>query len=198
MMLVRNPFADQIDFIEETSAGRIGRRIKDIRTMRGYSQADLGGMVGLTADRIQKYENGARKPKQEMLNKIAYALGVGIDALEDPTPASNYNVMHTLFEMEAFYGLKIKREDKKICLYFDNNSLNNYLEEWYEKYLEIKRSIDESEKKEEKEELAKEYFFWKAEFPKALSDRTEKSLKKARIKAKIKELQEELKNLEDE
>ena len=30
---------------------------------KGITQVDFGKMVGLTGDRIQKYESGARKPK---------------------------------------------------------------------------------------------------------------------------------------
>lgn len=34
------------------------------------SQTELGEKVGLNADRIQKYENGARKPKADLLKKL--------------------------------------------------------------------------------------------------------------------------------
>lgn len=51
------------EFNEETAADRIGRRIRAIRIEKGMSQAELGAAMGLTADRIQKYENSARKPK---------------------------------------------------------------------------------------------------------------------------------------
>ena len=33
-------------------------------------------MVGLNGDRVQKYENGVRKPKADLLKKFANALGV--------------------------------------------------------------------------------------------------------------------------
>ena len=58
-LMVHNPFGqDAADFNEETSADRIGRRIRAIRMEKGLSQAELGEAMGLTADRIQKYENG--------------------------------------------------------------------------------------------------------------------------------------------
>lgn len=59
MIMVNNPFGqDPMDFNDETAASRVGDRIRKIRTEKGLSQAELGAMVGLTADRIQKYENG--------------------------------------------------------------------------------------------------------------------------------------------
>ena len=60
---------DPLDFYNETAAVRIGLRIRKIRNAKGLSQAELGAAVGLSADRIQKYENGFRKPKADMLKK---------------------------------------------------------------------------------------------------------------------------------
>lgn len=45
------------------SKTEIGKRIRNIRILNGLSQSELGEKLGLTADRIQKYENGARNPK---------------------------------------------------------------------------------------------------------------------------------------
>ena len=63
MIMVNNPFGqDPMDFNEETAADRIGARIRNIRNAKGMSQGELGEKIGLNADRVQKYENGARKP----------------------------------------------------------------------------------------------------------------------------------------
>ena len=60
MSMINNPFGqDPVDFNEETSADRIGRRIRDIRIAKGLSQAGLGEKVGLNADRIQKYDESS-------------------------------------------------------------------------------------------------------------------------------------------
>ena len=58
-----------MDFSEESATYRIGDRIRNIRKEKGLSQADLGSLVGLSADRIQKYKNGARRPKHDLLDK---------------------------------------------------------------------------------------------------------------------------------
>ena len=55
----------------KTQAKRIGSRIREIRTMRGMSQDEFGQLVGLSADRVQQYENGFRTPKPELLKKYA-------------------------------------------------------------------------------------------------------------------------------
>ena len=106
-LMVHNPFGqDAADFNEETSADRIGRRIRAIRIEKGLSQAELGEAMGLTADRIQKYENGVRKPKFDMLKQFAYVLGVETIALMDPVVSNYIGAMFAFFEMEEHYELR--------------------------------------------------------------------------------------------
>ena len=99
MLMVSNPFGqDPIDFNEETAADRIGSRIRNIRNSKGLSQSELGERIGLNADRVQKYENGARKPKPDMIKQIASALGVSTLALTDPVTTNYIGAMFAMFE----------------------------------------------------------------------------------------------------
>ena len=54
----------------------VGDRIKRVRQFRGLTQKELGKLVGFdekTADiRIAQYESNTRKPKEELLIKIAH------------------------------------------------------------------------------------------------------------------------------
>ena len=54
-----------------SSASRIGDWFSRIRTERGMSRAELGEKIGLDQHRVQQYENGRRKPKAPLLEKIA-------------------------------------------------------------------------------------------------------------------------------
>ena len=74
---------------------------KNIRILNGLSQSELGEKLGLTADRIQKYENGARNPKVSMIFRIANALDVNAATLYDPTPCDDLSTM--------FFSLKWKK-----------------------------------------------------------------------------------------
>ena len=65
-----NSFGENLILNEQTAAARVGNRIRKIRMEKGLSQTELGEKVGLNADRIQKYENGARKPKADLLKKL--------------------------------------------------------------------------------------------------------------------------------
>lgn len=200
-LMVHNPFGqDAADFNEETSADRIGRRIRAIRIEKGLSQAELGQAMGLTADRIQKYENGARKPKFDMLKQFAYVLGVETIALMDPVVSNYIGAMFAFFDMEELYELEVKKDGAKYSLQFSNGftgTMNDYLKEWYEERETIRTRM-ENATEEEKASILKEYHEWEKTFPKALCDRTKKSLQKARLKNTIAELQEKLDAMDDE
>ena len=66
----------------------VGDRIKRVRNFRKMTMKELGMAVGFdenTADvRIAQYENNSRKPKDELLKKIAAALDVNWRSLYDP------------------------------------------------------------------------------------------------------------------
>lgn len=195
-MFVNNPFGlDELDITEESAAERVGRRIRAIRVARGLSQAELGSMVGLTADRIQKYENGVRKPKSDLLKSIAGALGVRSLALEDPTTSSYINAMFTLFELESNFNMKIEKTGEGhapgMCLTVDfREHLYDYMKEWYEIYTQTQSELEVASSDEEREKIMESYSNWKWTFPQGLVDKNEKMLQKARIKRKIEELQD--------
>ena len=172
-------------------ASRIGDRIRRIRTEKGMSQAELGAIIGLNADRIQKYENGARSPKADTLKQIASALGVSPLALTDPNTTSCIGAMFALFEFEENFGATITEgsDDHSIALSFDPQSkLYNHLEKWLLEYDTLQAQLHAASSDDERAEFIKGYHEWKWNYPCNLST-SEKAAKKARIKKKIEELQ---------
>lgn len=204
MFGVDNPLAqDPIDFYDETVASRMGNRIRIIRVEKGMSQAELGNLVGLTADRIQKYENGARKPKKDLLKNIAAALGVSTLALVDPNTTSRIGAMYALFELENRFNMKIEKtpEDKPpgMSLTVDfRDSMYEYMKEWYDVYLAMRTEMESASSEAEKTEILKAYHNWEWTFPKGLVDKTSKEMQKRRLKSKIEELQEVYDKLDEE
>ena len=192
-----NPFgSDSILHEKEltTAAVRIGERIRNCRLVEGLSLSELGKMVGLSADRIQKYENGQRKPKPEMLDKIAKALDVSIDALEDPIIDTRMGAMYALFAMEDNYGLKIKEIDGEIYFHFHgmNSALmNDMVVEWYKErqYYEYGLALATSDK--ERIELEREYKEWKNRFPADIVERSNAELMERLKKSLVRMEQEE-------
>ena len=196
MIMVNNPFGqDAMDFNDETAASRVGDRIRKIRTEKGLSQAELGAMVGLTADRIQKYENGARKPKTNLLKQIASALGVSTLALVDPITTNYIGAMFAMFELENTFNMKIEKIDEgptpRMCLTVDfKNHLYEYMMEWYDIYSQTQSELEVVSSDEERKDIMKSYHNWEWTFPQGIVDKAERGLQKARLKRKIEELQE--------
>ncbi len=52
-----------------------GDVIRKLRLKNGLTQTQLGEMVGVSGDMIQKYENNQRLPKEDRLKEIFNALG---------------------------------------------------------------------------------------------------------------------------
>lgn len=58
---------------------RIGREIRRIREERDLNQAQLAVMIGTGPAAISRIENGRQIPSMVTLQKLAHALGVGVE-----------------------------------------------------------------------------------------------------------------------
>lgn len=57
----------------------VGKRLRESRTASGVTQAELGADLGISAQQVQKYENGSNRISASKLFEIAGRLGTGID-----------------------------------------------------------------------------------------------------------------------
>lgn len=86
----------------------LGRRIRELRRAQARTQAQLGEVLGLSYQQVQKYENGSNRVSALMLIKVAEALGVTPTALlravepEGSPPAS----LETERLVEAFSRIR--------------------------------------------------------------------------------------------
>jgi transcriptional regulator with XRE-family HTH domain len=60
---------------------RRGDRIKAVRERRGYTQAQLGGLVGVSRNTINRVENHLAGPSLRLLEKLAVVLKVKLTDL---------------------------------------------------------------------------------------------------------------------
>lgn len=74
---------DQVKFLERTPERdlRIGERIRELRTRRGLSQAELARMLDITPSALCQIEGNQVYPSLPLLVEIAQALGQGLDGL---------------------------------------------------------------------------------------------------------------------
>jgi transcriptional regulator with XRE-family HTH domain len=56
----------------------IGQRVRTLRVQRGLSQTELGNLISVTFQQVQKYEKGANRISAGRLQRIAEVLGVPV------------------------------------------------------------------------------------------------------------------------
>ncbi len=96
----------------KTSYTNLGREVQRIRKLRGYTQAQLAEITGLTGNYIGYLERNKQLPSVKTLKKIASVLGVSVGLLFDSA------------ENPALKQRKPKSSDKKTILI---NKLSNRL-----------------------------------------------------------------------
>jgi transcriptional regulator with XRE-family HTH domain len=70
----------------------LGRRLKSLRVRRGLSQTELGMLLGVSFQQIQKYENATNRIRVSQLWRIAEALGVPVTELLEISRAESSEV----------------------------------------------------------------------------------------------------------
>lgn len=164
-----------------------GERIRKFRNMIGMTQQELGTKLGFSEKsaviRVGQYENENRKPKQDMINNMAYIFDVASESITVPDIDNYIGLMHTLFALEDRYGLTVTMLDGQICLKQDinhsnyNRSLADDLQSWYDKKSKLTSGSI----------LASEYDHWRYNFPADRVAETRQSLDELSKKMKTRE-----------
>jgi transcriptional regulator with XRE-family HTH domain len=91
----------------------VGRKLKQIRTMRRYSQTDVAQRLGLSFQQIQKYEIGSNRIAASRLFELAQIFDVSpayfFDGLYD---AANSNEKRSDSGMEIVNALAAIQDEK--------------------------------------------------------------------------------------
>lgn len=117
----------------------VGSQIKKMRTFMGLTQKELGLAIGFserTADiRIAQYESGTRTPREDIINRLAEALGVSVYALNSPDLDTYHGAMHALFYMEDEYGIVPENDKGDLSLKLKKpiGALANDIRDWSKK-----------------------------------------------------------------
>lgn len=108
------PMANRSTSSQET----FGQRLARLRKARGFSQAELGQLLGLSQRMMTYYEREAAKPPAHVLPQIADALKISVDELlgiravrNDPGPPRRSRLWRKLREIE-----KLSRRDQQALL----------------------------------------------------------------------------------
>ena len=112
----------------------IGKKIKDIRKQRGFTQKEFAQLLRIPVTTYANYENGNRTPKTDMIEKIASALEIEVTELLETKPQK----VHTIFDKMDWF------RDLGYQIGFDADSKLYYISRNDEKYYSITREEVES------------------------------------------------------
>lgn len=105
----------------------LGERIKIIRNFRQLTLEELGIKVGFEGKaanvRISQYESDSKKPRQEMILKLAEALDCNYKALDDYSLGSAEDIIETLFWLEESVMYSSDNKVKRFQRYATPNGL---------------------------------------------------------------------------
>lgn len=147
---------------------QIGERIKEARQHRGFTQKELGMMVGFdekTADvRIAQYESSTRTPKADMRNKLAEALNINYRYFYDSHDYAAEDIMFLLFELDDKHKLQLTPFDrdgsKGVSIHIPYRLVDEFLTGWMKK----KQALADGE-------ISKaDYTEWKLNWPYSASE----------------------------
>ena len=81
----------------------------------GMSIDIVGQILGFSTSsadvRISQYESDKKKPRENVIENLAYKLDVSPQAIDIPDIETYIGAIYTLFQLERSYGLKIDELD---------------------------------------------------------------------------------------
>src|SRR6187549_3916906 len=89
------------------SGQALGGRIVQLREHKGWDRTKLAELLGVSPERLKKWELGANLPSFDMLAPLARTLDVSIDELVtgEPTPAAGFSPRQKDEAKEHIVGL---------------------------------------------------------------------------------------------
>lgn len=91
------------------------RKIKKLREKRQLTQKQLAELSGISESALRSYELGDRKPKKEILERIAMALRVRPEYLSAPEFGPSMEFFYAMLENDELYGLHHYRDQRPPC-----------------------------------------------------------------------------------
>jgi transcriptional regulator with XRE-family HTH domain len=92
----------------------VGQRIRARRMAKGMSQTELGAMLGVTFQQVQKYEKGVNRVGAGRLVRVAEALDVSISFFFGATDGGSEDTRAILGFLDTSYALRLLRAFSRI------------------------------------------------------------------------------------
>ena len=92
----------------------VGQRIRARRMAKGMSQTDLGDLLGVTFQQVQKYEKGVNRVGAGRLVRVADALDVPVSFFFGATDVGSADTRAILGFLDTSYALRLLRAFSRI------------------------------------------------------------------------------------
>lgn len=99
---------------------RAGSRLKTARRLKRMSQMELGGLLGVTFQQVQKYENGKNRISASRIVAAANALGVPPSFFFDETEKATLDIADASVEMRQLIELIAGGDALELNRHFSN------------------------------------------------------------------------------
>lgn len=105
--------------------------IKKYRKLRNMTQKQVGDSVGISDVAVRQYELFKRKPKDEILRKIAKALNVKFSYLKEAHyPYTSDEIFNILVKYEEKCNIDILETQNNVCIRIADEKIKSKLLEW--------------------------------------------------------------------
>lgn len=102
--------------LKPAEIGSLGKRVRELRQRRGWSQQALAERVGVQQKQISSYERDVNIPSGEIFIKLATAFGISLDYLAQRAPQSAPQV--TIADLELLekvqYVDRLEEEERDL------------------------------------------------------------------------------------
>lgn len=128
------------------------RKIKKLREKRQLTQKQLAELSGISESAMRSYELGDRKPKKEVLERIAMALRVRPEYLSAPEFGPRLEFFYTLLENDELYGYTITEVNGQPAIVGGGMTAGITFDSFLKDWKEMKQKLDAKEITREKYE----------------------------------------------
>jgi len=92
----------------------VGQRIRARRMAKGMSQTELGNLLGVTFQQVQKYEKGVNRVGAGRLVRVAESLDVSVSFFFGGTDGGGADTREILGFLDTSYSLRLLRAFSRI------------------------------------------------------------------------------------
>lgn len=94
-------------------------KLKELRLEKGYTQKELGHLLGLSDAAITQYEKGKREPKRALLYELAEIFGVQVECFFPPNTGKEAIEPIHEYDPQAEEILEAIEKNKELKILFD-------------------------------------------------------------------------------